>query len=151
MAGGHTYEQGTTAACEKFDVRLNQWCQIAPMNKPRWYAAGAVHSDSVYVFGGQSDYYEYLDDVEQYNAVTDKWTYVVQARFSVARSELAAACIHDRIYLFGGFDEDGYDTASSVSEYFDLTNMQIVPHESLQRPTYWAAATSVVLNTSQVC
>lgn len=142
VAGGSD-DKNCVADCEKFDVERDEWQKIAALNKARKYAAAAAHADSVFVFGGQSD--KFLDDVEQYNTATNKWT-VLSARLKVARSFLAAACLDDCIHVLGGFNLLKLAEASSAVEHFDLRTKQFtkVSRESkLHTPSYAMAATSV--------
>lgn len=137
--------------CEKFDVELEKWSCIAPLKRARQHAAAAAHSNSVFVFGGDSNNRnDYLDDVEQYDIGADTWT-ILEARLAIARSKLAATYLDGRIYLFGGFNNSQID-ASFCSECFDVKLSEFVdsPCLRLANGLRGLAAASVVATTRQV-
>lgn len=134
--------------CEKFDVQLNQWSPIASLNIPRREAAGAAHLNSVFVFGGNSGR-KFLDSVEMYDVLTDKWT-LLEAQLSVARDHLAAACVDNCVYLFGGKNPVKINETSKITECFDFTTLQFTQVPSLHIRLHSLAAASVVLTEHQV-
>jgi len=148
-AGGYKFENKYLASCEKFDVQLNQWSEIASLNKPRYYAAAAAHSDSVFVFGGVNDVVAYLDEIEQYDTAADKWT-VLQARLSVARQLIAAACLDDNVYLFGGQSDYRVIEAGSTAESFGVEEKRLNTSTPVHKPAYSSVAASLVVTNSKV-
>jgi hypothetical protein len=130
-------------------VQLNQWSSIASLNKPRSRAAAAAHSDSVFVFGGISDVDGYLVEIEQYDTAADKWT-VLQARLSVARQLIAAACLDDNVYLFGGQNENKLIEAGSTAECFSVKEKKIKTTEPVHKPAYGSVAASLVWTKNKV-
>lgn len=147
VVGGLDSDNKDLKSCEQFNVQLSQWSSIASLNKPRYNAAAAAHSHSVFVFGGFIFNEGYLDEIEQYDTAADKWT-VLQARLSVARERIAAACLDDNVYLFGGLNENKLIEASSTTECFSVKNNRIETTDPLHKPTYNAVAVGVVQTTT---
>jgi N-acetylneuraminic acid mutarotase len=91
VAGG----DGPLSSVEQYDPLTNTWAYLAPMNTARSGAVGVALGGKLIVAGG----YEYstseatvkprLSSVEQYDPLTDKWTYL--ANMSTARERSVAA------------------------------------------------------------
>ena len=64
-------------------------------------------SGTVYAFGDRNS--DHVDDVEQYEHATNKWT-VLQARMGVARTLTPAACFNGRIFIAGGWKKKRYSS-----------------------------------------
>ena len=97
-------------------------------------ASAATLNDKVYVFGGSNG--QNLDSIEEYDFAADKWTLLL-VRLSKPRWQLAAATVHDRIYVCGGVP------SSSVVESFDASEMRISCVAPLPNAVSNAAAVSV--------
>jgi kelch-like protein 1/4/5 len=77
--GGH--ESSTTNKCavrhddgERYDPRCDQWTFITGFNRPKEALAIAAVSNRLYIVGGFDG--KVLDEVEQYDPETDKWSKV---------------------------------------------------------------------------
>ena len=76
MIGGvaTTKEQPITS-CEKFDIKTNEWKEIAPLKVARHSHGCVVHHKenkgqeppTIYVFGGVGNKKNYVDVIEEYN------------------------------------------------------------------------------------
>ena len=100
MASGGADGKSVVSSCELYDTAVCQWSPIAPLNIARSRHAAATHNYTVYVFGGWGQNRPRAE-IEQYDADANKWT-LLKARLSEARHELAATCVHSRIYILGG-------------------------------------------------
>ena len=57
---------------ERFDPDMNLWSQVASMSSRRSFPGAAVHSNRLYVFGG-NDGSAFLDIVEAYDPHLNRW------------------------------------------------------------------------------
>lgn len=83
------------------------WTALSPMPTGRSALAVAVVGNAIYAIGGRTgtggpNSPGKLDVVERYDIATDTWTTV--APLLSPRSDLAAATVGGKIYVFGGFD-----------------------------------------------
>ena len=149
VAGGKVSDNEHLASCEQFNVELDQWTSIAALNKPRASAAAAANSNLVFVFGGFNNRKRYLDEIEEYNRAANKWT-ILKARLTVARELIAAACLDDKIYLFGGYNYGNVEEANQATECFQVTMKTLKKCIPLVTPTYGSVATSLVITDQKV-
>ena len=110
--GGHK-DNYIVSSCELYDTAVCQWSPIAPLNIARQKHAAATHNYTVYVFGGW-DLMRPRAEIEQYDADANKWT-LLKARLNEARGELAAACVHSRIYILGGRIDKESDNGETIT------------------------------------
>ncbi len=83
------------------------WTVLSPMTTARAGLAVAVVGNSIYAIGGRSGVAgpgtgAVLASVERYDIASDMWTPVMP--LLSARSDLAAATVGGKIYVFGGID-----------------------------------------------
>ena len=129
-SGGWNRTDRVLSSCELYNAAVCQWSPIAPLNIGRCVHAAATHDYTVYVFGGYDG--NSRAEIEQYDADANKWT-LLKARLSQARSELAAACVHSRIYILGGWTGDkGTDAMDS----FDAVKQECRPVSKLPQARY---------------
>ena len=126
-SGGWNKTDKYLSSCELYNAAVCQWSPIAPLNIGRCWHAAATHDCTVYVFGG-SDYKTRRDEIEQYDADANKWT-LLKARLSQARTELAATCVHSRIYILGGETNECIEADSM--DIFDAVNQECRPVSKL--------------------
>ncbi len=100
------------------------WTVLSPMTTGRAGLAVAVEGDSIYAIGGRTGTGGpgsggALASVERYDIAFDTWTPV--APLLSARSDLAAATVGGKIYVFGGIDAAGMFLAD-VDVYDPVTD-----------------------------
>lgn len=92
-----------------YDPTTDTWnAALTPMSTGRTGLAVAVVGNSIYAIGGRTATggpcsgfgFAELASVERYDIITDTWTTV--ASLPSARSDLAAATVGGKIYVFGG-------------------------------------------------
>jgi hypothetical protein len=105
--GGRTAGPGSPARADlwSYDLVSNAWTALASMSQARAGLAVAVVGDSIYAIGGRTATGGpctggELSVVERYDVDTDTWSTV--ASLPSARSDLAAATVGGKIYVFGG-------------------------------------------------
>ena len=105
IGGWDAVGDGYLADNLRYDPSTNTWATMAPMPTPREYASAVVGSDGdIYVVGGM-DSTGGLSTVEIYNPTTDHWT--TGPSLATAEWGGSAAAIKNRIFVFGGYDDDG--------------------------------------------
>lgn len=62
---------------ECYDPQLNNWTAISPMNISRCSHRCVVVDNVLYVIGGNNFNDGYLNSIERYDEVADKWTLVI--------------------------------------------------------------------------
>ena len=131
----------TLSTCEVLESAEAKWKFVASLVTARSRAAAATLNDKVYVFGGLDKENKDLDSVEQYDAVSDKWTPLL-TRLSQPRWGLAAAAVNDRfIYVCGGaFGVTAGLTVVNTVDCFDAGVTQIKRCKPLPKAVDGAAA-----------
>lgn len=109
----------------RYDRSADAWQTRAPMPTARAGLAAAVVGDSIYAIGGRSVTGGpcgggALAAVERYDVKTNSWTAV--APLLSARSDLAAATVDGKIYVFGGCTAGGGSIIGDVDVYDPVTN-----------------------------
>jgi Kelch motif len=107
-----------------YDPVYNVWnSMLAPMPTNRIGLAAAVVGDYIYAIGGRTgsapNGYGKMNVVERYDIYNNAWTTV--APLPAARSDMAAAVVGGKIYIFGGFDAAG-NVLNTVDVYNPVTN-----------------------------
>ncbi|MCK9357567.1 MAG: hypothetical protein M0R22_10580 [Dehalococcoidia bacterium] len=116
-----------TETCEAYDPREGAWTDIAPMRVGRDQFGVAVAQGCVYVFGGSdggSRSGSVLAGSEVFDPAAGKWRET--APMPGACAGAAAVAVDDsRIWLFGGFDEDG--VSNDAVHVFDAVSGTWLP------------------------
>jgi len=76
--------------------------------KPRASASSAVYNDCLYIFGGQDDDNNKLDDLWEYNSNTSTWRQIQISEGDLrplCRSGHSAVTYGNKMYIFGGILE----------------------------------------------
>jgi len=107
-----------------YDPASDTWTVLTPMSTGRAGLAVAVVGDAIYAIGGRTgtggpNSFGKLAVVERYDIDTNTWTTV--APLLSPRSDLAAAGVGGKIYVFGGFNAAGF-AVSDVDVYDPVTN-----------------------------
>lgn len=130
--------------CERYNVSENTWENIASVKKKR-YAASAVGftNNRVYLFGGRSDFNNYMvAEIEEYNVEINEWN-IIQIRNGAHfwNPVEVCACIQiskDKILVFGGSDARIKD--SNVSLIFYVNEYSFEKKGELKRPQVFVTA-----------
>jgi len=124
--GGRTSGPGSPARADlwSYDIVTNTWVTLASMSTARAGLGVAVVGNAIFAIGGRSATGGPctggpLTSVERYDVDTNTWTSV--ASLPAARSDLAAATVGGKIYVFGGCDASG-TFLSDVDVYDPETN-----------------------------
>ena len=87
---------------EKYNVKTNEWQQVASMNKRRCGVGIAVLGTFLYAIGGH-DGMSYLNSMERYDPVTNLWGCSL-APTNTCRTSVGVVVLNDKIYAIGGQD-----------------------------------------------
>jgi len=122
--GGRQWNQGPILdVFWSYDAQLNEWTVLKPMPTARAGLAAAALKGSIYAIGGRTGLLPNtgtkLHVVERYDLHKKTWTTV--ASLTSARSDLAAAVVGHRIFVFGGFDANS-EAVSTVEVYLPHQN-----------------------------
>ncbi len=124
--GGRVSGPGSLARADlwAYDRTTDLWTVLAPMLTARAGLGIAVQDNTIYAIGGRTGTGGpgsggVLATVEAYDIDTDTWTPV--APLPSARSDLAAATVGGKIYVFGGIDAAG-TFLNDVDVYDPITN-----------------------------
>ncbi|XP_076818772.1 kelch-like protein 5 [Clavelina lepadiformis] len=109
--GGMDNSKGATSI-ERYDVRINQWTQIAQMTGRRLQFGVAVLEDKLYVVGGR-DGLKTLNSVECFNSRTKTWS--VMPPVATHRHGLGVAVLSGPMYAVGG--HDGWSYLNTVERW----------------------------------
>ena len=120
FAGGYTYSGNRSGSdvVDIYDIDSDEW-STATLSQARWNFQAAVLGNLVFFGGGAVDrgYRPTLctDVVDVYNASTGEWS--TAEALDVARCQLAAVSMDDRILFAGGDREYGSIPYSTVDVY----------------------------------
>jgi len=103
--------------CERYDIRSNEWLEIAPMNKKlKDVSVCAFNNRYVYRFFGINAHGMIDSSIERYDAVRDKWVIMNVAIPDLLRDihmPLCTQIAEDTIFLFGGRTSSGFPSRSN--------------------------------------
>jgi len=108
------------------DFKLNTWESVTSPGGPcaRYHHSATTDAGHMYIFGGCKTNKEYLNDLYSFDFETREWK---EMKPTVPSSLLPRAghtvfCLHNKLYLYGGFGGDGgYDTYQDMY-MLDLEN-----------------------------
>lgn len=84
----------------RFDVEKEQWITVKEMSTARCFSAHTVLSGSLLVIGGMDEQDRFLNSVEHYVPLTDKWEPVAPMRHG--RADALACALNGFVYVNGG-------------------------------------------------
>jgi N-acetylneuraminic acid mutarotase len=153
--GGLFYSVGGRLAAARNDIwsynpDTDTWdATLMPMSQGRAGLALAAVGDSIYAIGGRLGTGgpcsgAPLASVERYDVATDTWTAV--APLPSARSDLAAAAVGGKVYVFGGCNASGF--LDTVNVYDPRTDTWSEPLAAM--PTARAGLYSVATKGNTV-
>lgn len=87
----------------RYNVRLNEWSECAPMKMPRYYFACTAWNNKIYVAGGKSnlDSARGTSSAEVYDPMLDVWTSLPS--MSTLRYKCVGVIFQSKIHVVGGF------------------------------------------------
>lgn len=114
LGGITTIKEQPITNCEKFDIKTNEWKEIASMNIARHSHGAVVHQreqkgqepPTIFVFGGVGVKKNYIDIIEEYNIAQNTWRIVNLKNPMVSPMAAGMFCSSinpQQILLFGGF------------------------------------------------
>ena len=116
---GEVYDATVTSSCFRFDAKYRKWKRIAEMIQPRESAACAVFQGNIVVSGGTNHtMYDWLNTVESYDAVLDRWSSM--PNMILAHSHHSMVVASNKLFVIG----------DTFSEVFDNTSKKFVAVES---------------------
>jgi N-acetylneuraminic acid mutarotase len=139
---GQTHFYGTINATEEYDPATNSWTEKAQMPTPRASFAIAVYENKIYVIGGyikltSGSSSQLTNITEVYDPATDTWE--TRASMPVARDGVEANVIDGKIYVIGGYAENG-DPSNLNMVYDPVTNSWITKESMPTAVTDYASA-----------
>jgi len=117
---------------EMYNINLNQWYKIRPMNIARSNAGAATLNGNIYVVGGLlADGMTPTNSVEVLSPATGEWRYINPMK--VARYEVKAVVMDSKLYVVGGRDgsrgfRSGEVYDPQTQKWTDLPDMNISRH-----------------------
>ncbi|XP_078690257.1 kelch-like protein 24 [Branchiostoma floridae x Branchiostoma belcheri] len=123
-----------------YNVELDNWAKLAPMNVSRYWHKLAVLQGKVYAIGGKNSVSPALRSVEVYDRHLNKWSDGVS--LPEPRKRPAVAVLDGNIYVIGGYDEK--DVATSTVYRFSPGDTEWHPQSDM--PVAWGPITASVFN-----
>jgi N-acetylneuraminic acid mutarotase len=94
-----------------------QWSQKTSGATPRVDDTGVVHDGQMYIYAGNNDNPDMLNDLWQYSVVSDNWTYLGTTPPALTPRDCHSAVVYnDKMYVFGGFQ---YPIPQKVDELWE--------------------------------
>ncbi|XP_046554791.1 kelch-like protein 24 [Haliotis rubra] len=125
----------------------NDWLDQPSLITGRECHSMVVVGENVYILGGRNSQMEedsgIVKDIEAYNTTRGTWSKV--GKLEIPLDSLSAAVMNEKIYTFGGTDEDGQ--SSSAIQCFDPSNTKCSLVASLPEST---SATSAIAFNSNI-
>lgn len=116
------------ANAQTINANMLQECEVSDTSpKPRASLSSASYNDKYYIFGGQDDDNNKLDDLWEYDIASGSWQQI-QIREGdlqpLARSGHSAVCYGSKMYIFGGILELTKELNDML--VFDFNQMRFV-------------------------
>ena len=107
-----------------FDLAAGSWAELPFAGSPpasRYYHSAAIRGDTMYVFGGQVDFINYLNDVYAFDLTMDRWTRVRGGGDDAPPTRFGAtlAAASGRLVLVAGHD------ATALGNMNDLWSLDL--------------------------
>lgn len=137
VSGGvGTTKELPIASCEKFDIKQNEWKEIASMKVARHSHGMVVHhkeskgqdQPSIFVFGGVGSKKNYVDVIEEYSISQNTWRIVNLKNPMVSPVSAGLFCSSinpQQILIFGGFKHLTFEREDKAAG--DTTSAQRQP------------------------
>ncbi|MDX1476376.1 MAG: kelch repeat-containing protein [Saprospiraceae bacterium] len=119
-AGDLVYVTGGNrqGSLEVFDPAAGTWMRLQDAPLPRYFAAGAVTGEALYLIGGLDTSQHYTASVYRYDIASDTWTRRQDLPTRACR--LAAVAFDGKIFVFGGLvgaDDRNFENSAAVHIY----------------------------------
>jgi ribosomal protein S20 len=133
IVGGSTgpSSQDTVGSVIVYDIKKNEWKQLAPLPYEVSQKATVRWGDNIVVIGGADKSGKVLDTVIMYNVKTEQYHMLPSMRCK--RRGCTAVVIRDNIVVLGGRDEQGRDLKSVEAFNFENHTWQELPEMSQAR------------------
>ncbi len=149
LFGGRTgFEASTSSSSAYVFTPLSMGgpliAEVSQLPSARAMCGGAAVQGNIYCLGGESDTGTLLDEVLEYDPLTDVWT--PRDPMLNPRSGVKGAVVSDRIYMCGGFIEDpvaGMTTTGLVESYDPVIPGEVWEQEGdmgIPRHSYFSGA-----------
>ncbi|CAH3106019.1 unnamed protein product, partial [Pocillopora meandrina] len=128
-------------SCEVYDITLNEWQSIAPLQVPRFHGSAVLLRDQVYLFGGtgsQSVDRQNSRMVECYDIKSNTWLDAHSMPYNETYFRGCPVSI-DQVYLFGGTGSQSVNRQNSrMVECYDIkSNTWLDAHSMPYNDTYF--------------
>ena len=138
VIGGRSAVNGVVNTVYRLSLETYQWTTMSPMGTARYYCAGVLLDDHIYIFGGNDDNCGDLASVERYSIVVNTWEDLPDMAVGRGRGHCAVAAMRNEIYILGG--------ETRVLEVFDTALLDWKTETSLcDMPESWYGTAAVVL------
>lgn len=120
--------------CEKLDLQTRQWCEISACKLKASGCSVCVFSNKIYKFGGKSDVFSTINQIECYNSKSDFWMVLdinnVGQRVKMAYKGGCIQINEQQILIFGGLIHDVKTNECSVldSQSLEIERIATLPH-----------------------
>ncbi len=145
---GYTPWWSTCSDFYSFNMNSETWSTIAtlPSGKERQYATGFSYSTVGYILGGINGS-NYLNDLWQYNSITNTWIEKTNAPF-IGRSGTVNFVINNIAYIIGG--RTAINIATNEVWAYDLVNETWTQKNNLPFGCRWRASATTINNKGYI-
>lgn len=100
---------------DEYDPKFNTWTtQTGLMPTPASNICAAVIGTDIYVAGGYDATSGYLNTLQVYHTTSDTWATIATDPLPVGLSGPGCAALNGKLYVFGGSNSGGYQSAAYV-------------------------------------
>ena len=117
VAGGLKANVGQLGKAEAYNVAMDEWNNIAPLQQPRYDNELVSCGGKLYTIGGKGIRNKVFSSVEQLQDLDGVWKYVKPMQ--TPRHSLAAVNSNDMIYVIGGQSQAHPSTTLKTVERYD--------------------------------
>lgn len=101
LTGGRNNQGSIIDDVEVYDPGTNSWSSIEAMDRERRGHSAVILNGAICVMGGFREGNDYVDEIEWYDASSGEWERADTDIVS-PRSNMFAAAVNNRFYMFGG-------------------------------------------------
>jgi len=133
---GGTCQGMISSTCERYDIRTNEWIEIAPMNKILKDCSVCNFSNRyLFRFYGVNSYGNIDDTIERYDSLKNRWT-IMNVSGPAQNDVYSTMCCQindDHIFIFGGKNINGFPPTKlkgfllKVEDRRSSNNAEIIP------------------------
>lgn len=128
VLGGRTYggdQEGILDNCECFDLSINQWKNIASLNRKRCTAMSFVINDAIYIAGGYNGNIIREKSFETYNETNNIWLFL-GVELSEPLEASRTLLYENKVVLLGGRNKQGDSNSCFVYDFsFGIDTMHL--------------------------